>query len=106
MKNKKNNYNHFYGLDLLRGISGYGVAICHFYAFIFENIFLEYLSFVFVEFFFVLSGFVLYPQLIKIFENKKNMFIFYKRRWLRTIPLYLICLIISTPYFLYNFEVY
>ena len=43
--------NHYYGLDLLRGISGYGVAICHFYAFIYANEILEYLSFIFVEFF-------------------------------------------------------
>ena len=99
MKNTKYIHNHFYGLDLLRGISGYGVAICHFYAFIYENIFLEYLSFIFVEFFFVLSGFVLFPQLIKIFENKKNIIIFYKRRWLRTIPLYLTCLIVISLMF-------
>ena len=84
---------HFYGLDLLRGISGYGVAICHFYAFIYKNVFLEYLSFIFVEFFFVLSGFVLFPQLLKILDNKKNLIIFYKRRWLRTLPLYFICLV-------------
>ena len=85
--------NHYYGLDLLRGISGYGVAICHFYAFIYANEILEYLSFIFVEFFFVLSGFVLFPQLVKILDNKKNLFIFYKRRWLRTLPLFTICLI-------------
>ena len=84
---------HFYGLDLLRGISGYGVAICHFYAFVYQNVFLEYLSFIFVEFFFVLSGFVLFPQLLKILDNKKNLIIFYKRRWLRTLPLYFICLV-------------
>ena len=90
---------HFYGLDLLRGISGYGVAICHFYAFIYQNTFLEYLSFIFVEFFFVLSGFVLFPQLLKILENKQNLIIFYKRRWLRTLPLYFICLIIISLIF-------
>ena len=44
----------------------------------------------FVEFFFVLSGFVLYPQLMKVLNNKKNLITFYKRRWLRTIPLYLV----------------
>ena len=93
MKKENQVYNHYYGLDLLRGISGYGVAVCHFYAFIYKNTFLEYLSFVFVEFFFVLSGFVLFPQLLKILENKKNLFIFYKRRWLRTLPLYFIILI-------------
>ena len=92
IKNKQVN-NHYYGLDLLRGVSGYGVAICHFYAFIYSNIFLEYLSFIFVEFFFVLSGFVLFPQLLQILNKKKNLLIFYKRRWLRTLPLYFICLV-------------
>ena len=90
---------HFYGLDLLRGISGYGVAICHFYAFIYQNVFLEYLSFIFVEFFFILSGFVLFPQLLRILENKKNLVIFYKRRWFRTLPLYFICLLIISLMF-------
>ena len=90
---------HFYGLDLLRGISGYGVAVCHFYAFIYQNVFLEYLSFIFVEFFFVLSGFVLFPQLLAVLENKKNLVIFYKRRWLRTLPLYFICLVIISIMF-------
>ena len=90
---------HFYGLDLLRGISGYGVAICHFYAFVYQNVFLEYLSFIFVEFFFVLSGFVLFPQLLKILDNKKNLVVFYKRRWLRTLPLYFICLVIISIMF-------
>lgn len=85
--------NHYIGLDLLRGISGYGVAITHFYAFIYKNQFSEYISLIFVEFFFVLSGFVLFPQLLKIFENKKNLLIFYKRRWLRTLPLYFIFLV-------------
>ena len=99
MSNIVDTDKHFYGLDLLRGISGYGVAICHFYAFIYQNIFLEYLSFIFVEFFFVLSGFVLFPQLLKILENKQNLVIFYKRRWLRTLPLYFICLIIISLMF-------
>tara|TARA_A100001011_G_scaffold135805_1_gene143205 strand:- start:469 stop:1476 length:1008 start_codon:yes stop_codon:yes gene_type:complete len=90
---------HFYGLDLLRGISGYGVAICHFFAFIYKNDFLEYLSFIFVEFFFVLSGFVLFPQLLKVLEDKKNLIIFYKRRWLRTLPLFFISLILISLMF-------
>jgi peptidoglycan/LPS O-acetylase OafA/YrhL len=55
---------------------------------------MEYISLLFVEFFFVLSGFVLYPQLIKILDNKKNLFIFYKRRWIRTLPLYFVVLLI------------
>lgn len=47
----------------------------------------------FVEWFFVLSGFVLYPQLIKVLNNKKHLFTFYIRRWMRTLPLYLFALL-------------
>ncbi len=86
MKNKE----YFYSLDFFRGFCGYGVAISHLYAFVFKNLYSEYISYVFVEFFFVLSGFVLYPQLIKVLENKNNLLTFYKRRWLRTIPLYVV----------------
>ena len=74
MKNKE----YFYSLDFFRGFCGYGVAISHLYAFVFKNLYSEYISYVFVEFFFVLSGFVLYPQLIKVLENKNNLLIFYK----------------------------
>ena len=85
---------HLYSLDLFRGFCGYGVAICHLHAFLFENIFMEYLSLLFVEFFFVLSGFVLYPQLIRVISKKKNLIIFYKRRWIRTLPLYVVILLL------------
>ena len=80
-------------LDLFRGFCGYGVAVCHFYAFLFKSATYEYLSFLFVDMFFVLSGFVLYPQLTKIYNNKKNLKIFYMRRWLRTLPIFFIALI-------------
>ena len=85
---------YYYSLDLFRGFCGYGVAICHLNAFIFSNQFLEYLSLIFVEFFFVLSGFVLYPQLLKVIDKKNNLLIFYKRRWMRTLPLYFVILIL------------
>ena len=85
---------YYYSLDLFRGFCGYGVAICHLNAFIFSNQFLEYLSLIFVEFFFVLSGFVLYPQLLKVINKKDNLLIFYKRRWMRTLPLYVVILIL------------
>ena len=80
-------------LDLFRGFCGYGVAVCHFYAFLFKSATYEYISFLFVDMFFVLSGFVLYPQLTKIYNNKKNLKIFYMRRWLRTLPIFFIALI-------------
>ena len=89
-----NEKKYFYSLDLFRGFCGYGVAFCHLQAFVFKNSQMEYLSLLFVEFFFILSGFVLYPQLIKILDNKDNLFIFYKRRWIRTLPLYVIILIV------------
>jgi peptidoglycan/LPS O-acetylase OafA/YrhL len=85
---------HYYSLDLFRGFCGYGVAICHLYAFAYGSEFMEYLSLVFVEFFFVLSGFVLYPQLLKVIDKKSNLLIFYKRRWIRTLPLYILTLIL------------
>ena len=85
-----------YGLDLLRGIAGYGVAITHYFYFVQEKINFEYYSFIFVEIFFVLSGFVLSNQLIKVHKDKNNIKTFYFRRWFRTIPLYLVALIFYT----------
>ena len=85
---------YFYSLDFFRGICGYGVATTHFCAFAFNNLYMEYVSFLFVEFFFVLSGFVLYPQLLKVIDKKNNLLIFYKRRWMRTLPLYFVILIL------------
>ena len=88
----RSNSNNISSLDLFRGIAGYGVAICHFYYYIYYlNSFLFY-SIFFVEFFFVLSGFVLFPQLKKVYLDKKNIKIFYFRRWFRTIPPYLVAL--------------
>lgn len=87
---------NFYGLDLLRGIAGYGVAITHYLYFVQERIDFEYYSFIFVEIFFVLSGFVLSKQLLKIHKDKENVKIFYLRRLFRTIPLYLVALIFYT----------
>jgi len=80
-------------LDLFRGIAGYGVAICHFYYYLYNLDNFQFYSIFFVEFFFVLSGFVLFPQLQKVYNNKKNIKIFYFRRWLRTIPPYVVTLI-------------
>ena len=112
MKLNNDQINHVHGLDLLRGLSCYSIIVCHYFAFSYGHFFSEYLSFIFVEFFFVLSGFVLFPQLIKIFDNKKNLAIFYQRRWLRTLPLYIVCLtlisimfgeFLSLDYFKYFF---
>ncbi len=71
-----NKKKYFFSLDLFRGFCGYGVAITHFFAFTYDNTYMEYLSLVFPEFFFVLSGFVLYPQLLKVLGKKDNLLIF------------------------------
>ena len=68
MNNKK-----FYGLDLLRGVAGYGVAITHYFYFVQKQLDFEYYSFLFVEIFFILSGFVLSNQLIKVYKERKNI---------------------------------
>ena len=87
------NSNNISSLDLFRGIAGYGVAISHFYYYIYKLDSFQFYSIFFVEFFFVLSGFVLFPQLQKVYNNTNNIKIFYLRRWLRTIPPYIIALI-------------
>ena len=89
---RNNNHNH--GLDLLRGICGYFVAICHYQWLVKKIDYYEYISILFVEFFFILSGFVLAPQLIKIIFEKKHIATFFYRRWMRTIPLYLLSLLL------------
>ena len=87
---------NYSSLDLLRGVAGYGVAITHYFYFVQEKIDFEYYSFIFVEIFFVLSGFVLSNQLLRIHNEKHNVKIFYLRRLFRTIPLYLVALIFYT----------
>lgn len=88
-----NNQQHLTTLDLFRGLSGYGVAICHYYFYIFSIEIFQFYSIFFVEFFFVLSGFVLFPQLNKIYNNYKHTKIFYLRRWIRTLPPYFVALV-------------
>ena len=96
---KIENHKNISSLDLFRGIAGYGVAICHFYYYLYDFNYFQFYSIFFVEFFFVLSGFVLYPQLKKIHENTSNTKIFYLRRWYRTIPPYLIALLVYSILF-------
>tara|TARA_Y100000310_G_scaffold250159_1_gene256328 strand:+ start:371 stop:1396 length:1026 start_codon:yes stop_codon:yes gene_type:complete len=96
---ESDNYKNISSLDFFRGIAGYGVAICHFYYYLYDSNYFQFYSIFFVEFFFVLSGFVLYPQLKRIHENISNTKIFYLRRWYRTIPPYLIALLLYSILF-------
>jgi len=85
-------------LNFLRAFSGYGVCVSHYLFFSYNIILFEFMSFIFVEFFFILSGYVLAPQLIKL-NSIKFVKIFFYRRWIRTIPLFLLCLLVFSIFF-------
>jgi peptidoglycan/LPS O-acetylase OafA/YrhL len=79
-------------LEFYRGTAALGVAICHFVA-AGGVMFSEFLAVVFVEMFFPLSGFILAPQVIRIYKDRRSFPIFLLRRWIRTIPLYMLGLV-------------
>jgi peptidoglycan/LPS O-acetylase OafA/YrhL len=85
-------------LDMLRGLAALSVTIPHF--FIFQNAdsrLAETVSILGVEVFFVLSGYVLAPQIMSFVVERpddRNLGIFLVRRWMRTIPPYLIALLL------------
>lgn len=81
-------------LDLLRGAAAFAVAIPHLLLAGFPgNPFLEAAAVLSVEVFFVLSGFVLAPQILMCFEKPHHIPTFLARRWMRTIPPYLLALV-------------
>ena len=86
-------------LDLYRGLCGYGIAISHFYLFNYDFLISKVFSMLFVEGFFVLSGYVLCNQIELINYNQNLIKTFLIRRWMRTIPLFLIALIIFSIVF-------
>jgi peptidoglycan/LPS O-acetylase OafA/YrhL len=88
-----------YFLDLIRGIAAFAVAIPHFLSIEYaQSIGLEIISILSVEIFFTLSGFVLAPQIIHCLATKSiiNLRIFLVRRWMRTVPPFLLALIAMT----------
>jgi peptidoglycan/LPS O-acetylase OafA/YrhL len=84
-------------LDFLRGGAAFAVAIPHYLT---ANgpfqPFTEAFAIAGVEVFFVLSGFVLAPQIVDWVVDKpwRNLGVFLVRRWMRTIPPYLVALIV------------
>jgi len=86
-------------IDQLRFIAALSVALTH--LIIFNkgySLNLEIISSISVEVFFIISGFVLAPQILNILENNKlyNYKIFLIRRWYRTIPLYVLSLLLTS----------
>jgi peptidoglycan/LPS O-acetylase OafA/YrhL len=89
-------------LDTVRGLAAWGVAIPHF--FIFHHLYAEQfepLAILGVELFFILSGFVLAPQILQCAQavQRRRFGIFLIRRWMRTIPPYIVALIVATILF-------
>ncbi len=95
--NKKIQRN--FGLDIIRSFAIIMVFIGHLIPDNISNKYIYSVAMIFrgigVELFFVLSGFLIGKILIKLFNknlNLSNIAIFYKRRWLRTLPLYFLYL--------------
>jgi len=84
-------------LDLLRGGAAFAVAIPHYLTLNapFQP-FAEASAIAGVEVFFVLSGFVLAPQIVDWAVGRpwRNLGVFLIRRWMRTIPPYLVALVV------------
>ena len=84
-------------LDFLRGAAAFAVAIPHYLT---ANApfqpFAEAFAIAGVEVFFVLSGFVLAPQIVDWVVGKpwRNLGVFLVRRWMRTIPPYVVALVV------------
>ena len=84
-------------LDFLRGVAAFAVAIPHYLT---ANApfqpFAESFAIAGVEVFFVLSGFVLAPQIVDWVVDKpwRNLGVFLVRRWMRTIPPYVVALVV------------
>lgn len=96
------NTNRVYGLDILRCVAILCVVVEHSLGVLPHTVstFLNFLVFDGVSIFFVLSGFLIGGIFIKEFERKsitpRTLVQFWQRRWYRTLPNYLLILIILT----------
>lgn len=102
-----------FGLDLMRAIAIALVVVSHCLWF-FPNsngislTLFNFAGYIGVEIFFVLSGFLIGNILYRLFVlekfDRKKLFNFWKRRWLRTLPNYYLILIINIllTYFLFH----
>jgi peptidoglycan/LPS O-acetylase OafA/YrhL len=94
---------HYPLLDIYRYFAALIVSVSHFIIYSNKSEYFEFTSILGVELFFVLSGFVLAPQLLRLEQSsKKNFKIFLLRRWIRTIPPYIVALICAAIFFSYG----
>jgi len=84
-------------LDLLRGAAAFAVMLPHYFMYSANGMspLAESFSITAVEVFFVLSGFVLGPQIMLCATNRNwaTLKTFWVRRWMRTIPSFLVALL-------------
>ena len=83
-------------LDLVRGTAAFTVAISHYFVLNSTDWpAAQAVSELAVEVFFVLSGFVLAPQILFCSRDGRivNLWVFLTRRWMRTIPPFLVALV-------------
>jgi peptidoglycan/LPS O-acetylase OafA/YrhL len=86
---------------MLRGVAALSVAIPHFIMRSAGGGVAELVSSVAVEVFFALSGFVLAPQIMRLYQTRSldDLWVFLRRRWMRTIPPFLIALAMASILF-------
>jgi peptidoglycan/LPS O-acetylase OafA/YrhL len=92
------NSHRIISLDGLRGAAALAVAIPHFFMAVMPGSQIaEMVAILGVEVFFLLSGFVLAPQILYCLEgNSSARFrVFVLRRWMRTLPPYILALFVS-----------
>jgi peptidoglycan/LPS O-acetylase OafA/YrhL len=95
-----------YGLDVMRACAAFMVVITH-SAHLFEQWIpkvhrIAFFTLNALELFFTLSGFLIGRILIRQFKERNdmtisNMMSFWKRRWIRTIPVYWLAILINLP---------
>ena len=85
-------------LDIIRYLAAFIVASSHFFLEQSNKPILEFISSISVEVFFVLSGFVLANQINLIIKRRFrycDIWVFFVRRWVRTMPSYFIAIFIT-----------
>jgi peptidoglycan/LPS O-acetylase OafA/YrhL len=79
-------------LEYIRGVAAISVALSHYIMRIGDSSMAEQVAMISVEIFFPLSGFVLASQINSLVRDPTNLWTFLIRRWMRTVPVYLLAL--------------
>lgn len=99
--NRNHNSDYIFGLDILRAIAILFVLFGHTFQRSILPLWLSHFGAfgsIGVEIFFILSGFLIGGIILKLFEKNKfhsynDITDFWKRRWMRTLPMYIIALL-------------